>query len=79
MLGEEEIVVVASPGHRFAAMAAVPPAELSGEAFVHYDPDNGNAVWVDEFAARRGVRLPQPALRTGSPRTAAHLAASGMG
>jgi len=79
VLGEEEIVVVASPGHRFAAMAAVPLAELSDEPFVHYDPDNGNAVWVDEFAARRGVALPQPTLRTGSPRTAAHLAASGMG
>jgi DNA-binding transcriptional LysR family regulator len=36
-------------------------------------------VWLDQFAAGRGVVLPQPTLRTGSPRTAAQLAAAGMG
>jgi len=79
VLGEEEIVVVAPAGHRFAALDAVPPSELAGEPFVHYDRDNGNAVWVDEFAAARDVVLAPPALRTGSPRTAAQLAAGGMG
>ena len=79
LLGAEEIVVVAAPDHRFTAMAAVPLAELSCEPIVHYHPSNGNAIWVDEFATRRGVLLPQPALRTGSPRTAAQLAAAGMG
>jgi DNA-binding transcriptional LysR family regulator len=57
----------------------VPLAELVSEPFVHYNPDNGFAAWVDQFAAERGIVLPQPALRTGSPRTAAHLAAAGMG
>lgn len=75
VLGREEIVVVASPEHRFSELDAVPLAEL----LVHYNPDNGNAIWVDQFAAERGVVLPQPALRTGSPRTAAQLAAAGMG
>jgi len=79
VLGREEIVVVASAEHRFSRMAAVPLAELAGEPLVHYNPENGNAVWVDQFAARRGVVLPQPTLRTGSPRTAAQLAAAGMG
>jgi DNA-binding transcriptional LysR family regulator len=79
VLGREEIVVVASAEHRFSHLDAVPLAELTTEPFVHYNPDNGNARWVDEFAAERGVVLPQPALRTGSPRTAAHLAAAGMG
>jgi DNA-binding transcriptional LysR family regulator len=79
VLGREEIVVVAAPEHRFSEMAAVPLAELTAEPFVHYNPDNGNAVWVDQFAAQRGVVLPQPTLRTGSPRTAAQLAAVGMG
>jgi DNA-binding transcriptional LysR family regulator len=79
VLGSEEIVVVASLEHRFSHMDAVPLAELSAEPLVHYNPDNGNAVWVDQFAARRGVVLPQPTLRTGSPRTAAQLAAAGMG
>jgi DNA-binding transcriptional LysR family regulator len=79
LLGEEEMVVVAAAEHRFAAMDAVPLAELAGEPLVHYDQANGNAVWVDEFAATRGVLLPRPTLRTGSPRTAAQLAAAGMG
>jgi DNA-binding transcriptional LysR family regulator len=79
VLGSEEIVVVASPEHRFSRLAAVPLAELATEPLVHYNPGNGHGVWVDQFAARRGVVLPPPALRTGSPRTAAQLAASGMG
>jgi DNA-binding transcriptional LysR family regulator len=79
VLGREEVVVVASPEHRFASLDAVPLAELAAEPLVHYNPDNGFASWVDQFAARRGVVLPQPALRTGSPRTAAQLAAAGMG
>src|SRR5208282_2110715 len=79
VLGSEEIVVVAGPQHRFSRMDAVPLAELTAEPLVHYNPDNGNALWVDQLAAQRGVVLPQPTLRTGSPRTAAQLAAAGMG
>jgi DNA-binding transcriptional LysR family regulator len=79
VLGREEMVVVASPGHRFARLDAVPLAELSAEPLVHYDPGNEIAVWVDQFATERGVVLPPPVLRTGSPRTAAQLAAAGMG
>jgi DNA-binding transcriptional LysR family regulator len=79
VLGQEEIVVVASPEHRFSDMAAVPLAELAAEPLVHYDPGNGFGVWIDQFAAARGVVLPQPVLRTASPRTAAQLAAAGMG
>src|SRR5271170_6864270 len=67
VLGREEVVVVASPEHRFSHMDAVPLAELAAEPLVHYNPDNGNAVWVDQFAAQRHVVLPQPTLRTGSP------------
>jgi DNA-binding transcriptional LysR family regulator len=79
VLGREELVVVSSPGHRFSSMSAVPLAELAGEPFVHYTRDNGLASWVDQFAERHGVELAQPALRTGSPRTAAQLAAAGVG
>ena len=79
VLGREEIVVVASAGHRFAGLDAVPLAELAAEPLVQYNPGNGFAVWIDQFAAERGVVLPQPALRTGFPRTAAQLAAAGMG
>ena len=79
VLGREEIVVVSSAEHRFARLDAVPLAELAAEPLVHYNPGNGHGVWLDQFAAQRGVVLPQPVLRTGSPRTAAQLAASGMG
>jgi DNA-binding transcriptional LysR family regulator len=79
VLGREEIVVVASPEHRFSDMTAVPLAEVAAEPLVHYDPGNGHGVWLDQFAAQRGVVLPQPTLRTASPRTAAQLAAAGMG
>ena len=79
LLGREEMVVVASAEHRFARLDAVPPGELSAEPLVHYHPGNGIAAWVDRFASERGVELPQPVLRTGSPRTAAQLAAAGMG
>lgn len=79
LLGREEIVVVASPEHRFADLGAVPLAELAAEPLVHYNQDNGFAETVDRLAAERGVVLPRPALRTGFPRTAAQLAAAGMG
>ena len=79
VLGAEEIVVVASPEHRFSDMHAVPLAELTAEPLIHYDQQNGNALWLDQFVAQRGVVLPQPTLRTGSPRTVAQLAAVGMG
>jgi DNA-binding transcriptional LysR family regulator len=79
LLGEEEMVVVAASEHRFATMDAVPLKELTDEPLVHDDRANGNAVWVDQFAAERGVILPEPTLRTGSPRTAAQLAAAGVG
>src|SRR5215469_12012108 len=39
VLGREEIVVVASPEHRFAAWDTVPLKELSDEPLVHYNPD----------------------------------------
>jgi DNA-binding transcriptional LysR family regulator len=60
-------------------MDAVPLKELVDEPLVHYDLDNGMARWVDRFAAEREVMLPRPAVRTASPRTAAQLAAAGMG
>jgi DNA-binding transcriptional LysR family regulator len=79
VLGLEEIVVVAPAEHRFAGLAAVPLAEVAAEPLIHYRQGNGFGVWLDQFAARHGVVLPEPALRTGHARTAAQLAAAGMG
>jgi len=78
VFGEEEVVVVASTAHAFAQVPAVSMQALAAEPFVHYDPDNGMAVWVDRLASRHEVVL-NPVLRTRSPRTAAQLAAAGMG
>lgn len=78
VLGDEEMVVVASDAHRFASRPSVTVADLAGEPFVHYTPDNGNAAWIDQFVASHQVSL-TPILRTRSPRTAAQLAGVGMG
>jgi DNA-binding transcriptional LysR family regulator len=78
VLGQEEMVVVAAAGHRFAELSSVPVAELAQEWFVHYDPSNGLASWVDQLAAQHAIVL-NPVLRTRSPRTAAQLGGAGMG
>ena len=77
-LGHLEVVVVAGVNHRFAAENHVRLAELAGEPFIHYAPENGLAHWVEEMMTRHKVKL-NPVLRTGSPRTAAALAAEGVG
>ncbi len=79
IVGREEIMVVASARHRFAAVAAVPLADLAAEPLVHYHPGNGFGALMDDLAIRRGVSLPAPVLRTASTRTAAQLAAADMG
>ena len=78
VFGKEEVVVVAAAGHPFADLSGIPFSALVDEPFVHYHPDNGMAIWVDQLAAQHEVVL-DPVLRTGSPRTAAQLAAAGMG
>src|SRR3984885_3281128 len=79
VFGKEQIAVGVAPGHRFAERTTgVSICELADEPFVPYHRDNGMAVWVDEFAERHKVVL-NPILRTRSPRTAAQLAAGGIG
>lgn len=78
VIGQQEMVVVAPVGHPFAEMEAVPVKALAEQAFVHYDPHNTMAAWVDQIAAFHKVVL-TPAVRTRSSRTAAHLAAVGIG
>ena len=78
VLGQEEVVVIASVGHRFSQTAGVRIEALSDEPFVHFSPDSGMARWIDQLAADHEVVL-NVALRTRSPRTAAQLAAAGMG
>jgi DNA-binding transcriptional LysR family regulator len=79
LLGREEIMVVASPQHRFSTADAVPLAEVAAGPLVHYQPGSGFGASVDQLAARRGVALPPPVLRAASTRTAAQLAAADVG
>ncbi|WP_433445901.1 LysR family transcriptional regulator [Streptomyces sp. CA-142005] len=78
VLGREEMVVVTSSGHPFADRESVSVPDLAREPFVHYDPENGMGVWIDQFVAARQTSL-TVVLRTRSPRTAAQLAGAGMG
>jgi DNA-binding transcriptional LysR family regulator len=78
VIGTQEIVVVAAAAHPFAELSCVPFEALEGEPFIHYDPENGLALWVDQLAARHEITL-SPVLRTRSPRTAVQLAGAGMG
>lgn len=78
LLGHEEMVVVSGGAHPFAAETAVSIGALSQEPFIHYVPENGLSVWVDELVAEHKVTL-DPVLRTRSPRTAAGLAAADIG
>jgi DNA-binding transcriptional LysR family regulator len=78
LLGREEMVVVASGSHHFADESSVSLAALANEPFIHYDPDNGLSVWVDELVSNHKISL-NPVLRTRSPRTAAGLASAGIG
>ncbi|WP_436532661.1 LysR family transcriptional regulator [Actinoplanes sp. HUAS TT8] len=77
-IGQEEMVVVAGAGHRFADEPAVSLAAVATEPFIHYDPENGMAIWVDELADRHGIAY-DTVLHTRSPRTAAQLAGANMG
>jgi len=78
VIGQQEMVVVAPLGHHFAACAAVPVQALGNETFVHYEPSNAMARWIDQLALYHDVVL-KPVLRTSSPRTAAELAGAGVG
>lgn len=78
MLGMEEIVVVSAADHPFALADSVAVKELAGQPFVHYHPENGMKIWLDDFMASHRISL-AVVLRTYSPRTAAQLAGAGVG
>jgi DNA-binding transcriptional LysR family regulator len=78
VLGREEMLVIAAADHPFSKRRAVRAADLAGQPVIHYDRENGLAAWLDEFAAQHRIVL-ETVLRTRSPRTAAQLAAAGMG
>lgn len=54
---EEEMVIVAAPGHRLARREAARPEELDREEFVSFDEDLPIRKHVDRFLRERGVNV----------------------
>lgn len=77
-LGDEEFVVVLSPGHRLLAEERVETCDLAGEAWVRFDRDSAldgvllNALQGSELSAITSARVSQTA-------TAVRWAAHGLG
>lgn len=78
VLGQEEVVIVCSPDHPFASRGSVTVNELASEAFIHYRPESGMAIWVDQLAARHSTPL-KVTLKTANARSAAQFAGAGLG
>lgn len=74
----EEFRVVTSPDHPFAQRGSVTLAELADQPFVHLDPANGLAGWLDAVAAGASVVL-RPVIRVRTTATVTALAAAGLG
>ncbi|MFJ1967504.1 LysR family transcriptional regulator substrate-binding protein [Streptomyces sp. NPDC087903] len=77
-VAEEEIVPAAPTGHVLAEQSAVRLEDLDGAPLVHFTPDNGLSVWLDQSFARAGVD-PETVMRTSVTAAAPQLAAAGLG
>jgi DNA-binding transcriptional LysR family regulator len=55
--GVDELVVVVGKGHRFAAEAAIEPAELAHETFLVREPTSGTRLFVESKFSEIGIRL----------------------
>ncbi|HTN55165.1 MAG TPA: LysR family transcriptional regulator [Microbacterium sp.] len=74
----EEIVLSAPTDHPLAQSPAVRIDQLDGVPLVHYAPENGLSVWLDQALADAGVR-PEVSMRTAVTSAAPQLAAAGLG
>ncbi|MFJ9034827.1 LysR substrate-binding domain-containing protein [Streptomyces sp. NPDC102274] len=77
-VAEEEIVLAAPTSHPLAERPAVRLEDLEGAPLVHFAPDNGLSVWLDQSLARAGVHL-ETVMRTSVTAAAPQLAAAGLG
>ncbi|WP_149537061.1 LysR family transcriptional regulator [Siccirubricoccus phaeus] len=76
---EDEMVLIASPGHRLAGEAApVPAAALAAEILHVREPGSGSREVVDTALAAHGV-VPRQRLEIGSTESIKHLVAAGLG
>ncbi|MDQ0771867.1 DNA-binding transcriptional LysR family regulator [Streptomyces aurantiacus] len=77
-VAEEEIVLAAPTGHPLTEQPTVRIEDLEGAPLVHFAPDNGLSVWLDQSLARAGVH-PETVMRTSVTAAAPQLAAAGLG
>lgn len=54
---DEEMQVAVSPGHRFAALDAVYPADLNGQDFIGFDEDLSIRRELDRFLRAQGIEV----------------------
>ncbi|HTU76139.1 MAG TPA: LysR family transcriptional regulator [Trebonia sp.] len=75
---EEEVVVVLPAGHPLASRPAIAPADLQGQPFVHFTPENRLGSWIESHLADLDLR-DTVVFRTAITTHAPQLAAAGLG
>lgn len=78
LVGREEFVVVARPGHPLAGAGPVRLEDLAREPWVQFTPEHGLSGVLDAFAATAGF-TPRVAMRTPQTAAAPRFAAAGVG
>ena len=78
---EDELVLICSPAHRFAKLAAVKPQELAGEPYVSREPGSGTREFMDQHLRRCKV-APEDlnvVMELGSPEAIKGVVETGLG
>jgi DNA-binding transcriptional LysR family regulator len=78
---EDELVLIAAPGHRFAKAEWVKPQALAGEPFVSRELGSGTREFMDQYLRRCGV-APEDldvVMELGSPEAIKGVVGTGLG
>ncbi len=75
---EDELVVIAAPGHRLAPQAPIPIAALAGEMMVLREPGSGTRKVVLDVLAQHGI-TPQRVMDADSVEAIKRIVAAGLG
>jgi DNA-binding transcriptional LysR family regulator len=78
---EDQLVVVCSPGHRFALMASVSPSELLREPYVSRELGSGTREFTDQYLRRCQVAPEElnVVMELGSPEAIKGVVETGLG